>query len=304
MFDKLGDILANTKFKLASESPTIAIGAGIIGLGVSIVLSSRATLKAQKVVEEHKAGLVEAHENYVLIKDDVDKEGKPKFTEKDYQRTQFNVVVKTSGKLLKLYGPTIVLAGLSIASIVYGRNVFQNRLTSLSAAYQVVSSTLESYRKRVAEEVGEEKEDELYYDILKNKAVGAMVDDEDKAVIKKGPVTPGVYARFFDEGSPNYTRRSGENRIFLTSAQAMFNDLLNRRGYVTLNQVYDHLGLEETPEGQYIGWYRRNQGSEDVKYIDFGIFNLDNERTRAFINDQEPSVLLDFNVDGFILDRM
>lgn len=304
MFDKLGDILANTKFKLASESPTIAIGAGVIGLGISIVLSSRATLKAQKVVEEHNAGLVEAHENYALIKDDVDNEGKPKFTEKDYQRIQFNVVAKTAGKLVKLYGPTIVLAGLSIASIVYGRNVFQNRLTSLSAAYQVVSSSLEAYRKRVAEEVGEEKEDELYYDVLKNKAAGAIVSDEQKAVIKKGPVAPGVYARFFDESSPNYTRRSGENRIFLTTAQQMFNDILNRRGYVTLNQVYDHLGLEETPEGQYIGWYRRNQGSEDVKYIDFGIFNLDNERTRAFINDQEPSVLLDFNVDGFILDRM
>lgn len=292
MFKNIDKILNNVKFKISAETPTIAIAAGVIGLGAAIVLSGRATLKAQKVVEDHKAELELIAEDVDVVED-----------HNAFQKHRLNVGLKTAGKLLKVYGPTIAIAGLSISSIVYGRNAFQARLTSLSAAYQVLNSTLERYRKQVEAEVGSEKEDEIYYGALSEGATRDRVEDEDKAVIRKGEVNRSVYARFFDEASPNWTSRKGENRIFITTAERYFNDILDRRGYVFLNDVYAHLGMEETPEGQYIGWYRRAQG-EDYKRIDFGIFNLDNERTRAFVNDQEPSILLDFNVDGYILNRI
>ena len=158
MFKNIDTILNNVKFKISAESPTIAIAAGVLGLGAAIVLSGRATLKAQKGVEDHNAELDEIHETYVI---DSDGEGTPKMTEKAFQSAQFKVAMKTAGKLLKVYGPTIAIAGLSISSIVYGRNAFQARLTSLSAAYQVLNSTLERYRKQVEAEVGSEKEDEI-----------------------------------------------------------------------------------------------------------------------------------------------
>lgn len=300
MLTQLSSALSTAKFKLIAESPTLAIGAGVIGLGATIFLSSRATLKSQEVLAEYKENLAEAHENHELIKDEKNEKGEPKITEKDYQLVQFNILLKTSGKILKLYGPSIALAGLSIASIVYGRNAFQNRLTSLSAAYQVVSSSLEAYRKRVAAEVGEEKEDELYFDMIKD---AAPKEDKEHAVIKKSRQDNSVYARFFDESSPNWTTRRGENRIFLTQAQAMFNDILSRRGFLFLNEVYEHLGIETTPEGQYIGWVKSSDPKKH-NYVDFGLFNSDNASARRFVNDDEVSALLDFNVSGYILDKM
>lgn len=290
MLNTIAKSLSHAKFKFIAESPTIAIGAGVVGLTAAIVLSGRAALKAKPVIDEYK-------ENKQAID--------PELSEKEQQSVLINHAVTAGTKLAKIYAPTVAIAGLSIAGIVYGRNAFQHRITSLSAAYQVLSSTLESYRKRVEAEVGEEKESELYFDNAKTQALKdkERIEGKDAAVIRKGAVKHSVYARFFDETSPNWNSRPGENRLFLQNAQQYFNDILNRRGYVFLNEVFDFLGLENTPEGQYIGWYRRKP-SEDIKRVDFGLFDLDSEAKRRFINDDEPTILLDFNVDGYILDKM
>lgn len=292
MLNTLVKVMNKTKFKVIAESPTIAIGAGVVGLGATIVLSSRATLKAQEVVAEHKEAINQTVEDYNLVKDSKNADGTPKLTEKDFELMQLNVWFKSAVKMVKLYAPSVALAGLSIAAIVYGRNMFQNRIATLGAAYQVATSSLEAYRKKVGEEVGVEKEEVLYHETLKDLA-------PKNGKVNKKPNEYSVYARFYDEYAPNWTPRSGENRYFLHSTQSYFNDILNRRGYVFLNEVYNHLGLEEVPEGQVMGWIR----GKDT-YIDFGIFDGNTMATRAFINDNEPSVLLDFNITGYILDKV
>ena len=37
-------------------------------------------------------------------------------------------------------------------------------------------------------------------------------------------------------------------------------------------------------------------------FVDFGIYDDANEKARDFVNGYEPRILLDFNVDGVILD--
>ena len=63
-----------------------------------------------------------------------------------------------------------------------------------------------------------------------------------------------------------------------------------------LNDVYKMLGMDPTTAGQIVGWVVGNRDS----FIDFGIYNPDNERARLFVNGGERSILLDFNVDGVI----
>jgi hypothetical protein len=86
----------------------------------------------------------------------------------------------------------------------------------------------------------------------------------------------------------------------LRGQQQFFNDLLIRRGNVFLNEVYDALGIERTQAGSVVGWMISENGDN---YIDFGFYDGDSERARAFVNGNERSVLLDFNVDGVIYDR-
>ena len=74
--------------------------------------------------------------------------------------------------------------------------------------------------------------------------------------------------------------------------------MLQSRGHVFLNDVYDSLGIERSRAGSVVGWVLNGDGDN---YVDFGIFEVDN---RDFVNGTERSILLDFNVDGVIFDKI
>jgi hypothetical protein len=102
-----------------------------------------------------------------------------------------------------------------------------------------------------------------------------------------------VHARSFDETNAYWEKKPEYNLLFLKNTQNYFNDLLNSRGHVFLNEVYDRLGFKRTPAGQVVGWLRSGKGAG---YIDFAIHDEQKSST--------PSVSLDFNVDGIIYDQI
>ena len=60
--------------------------------------------------------------------------------------------------------------------------------------------------------------------------------------------------------------------------------------------------MNETQAGCVVGWILSKDGSTD-DFVDFGIFDRDSERARAFVNDFEDRILLDFNVaNSFVRD--
>ena len=62
------------------------------------------------------------------------------------------------------------------------------------------------------------------------------------------------------------------------------------------------LGIPRTKAGQIVGWVKNNKDENADHYIDFGIFNVNRPKSRDFVNGYENVILLDFNVDGPILD--
>jgi hypothetical protein len=121
-------------------------------------------------------------------------------------------------------------------------------------------------------------------------------------VTRVGPAGASIYARFFDPYSPSWSKEPEYNLIFLKCQQNYANDLLASRGHVFLNEVYDMLGIERSQAGAVIGWVLAHDGSTD-NYINFGIF-ADNDAAIDFVNGREGSILLDFNVDGVIFDKI
>ena len=63
--------------------------------------------------------------------------------------------------------------------------------------------------------------------------------------------------------------------------------------------------MEETEAGQVVGWIYdpENPNHNGDNYVDFGILDVYNKQKRRFINGHERSVLVDFNVDGDILEK-
>jgi hypothetical protein len=168
-----------------------------------------------------------------------------------------------------------------------------------------MEASFAKYRKDVAEVIGAEKERDIRLGFRDE-----VIEDEDgnaKTVTNVDGVGPhgySQYARFFDESSVNWSRTPEYNLMTLRAIQNHANDLLHSRGFVFLNEVYKELGIPMSQEGQLVGWTRKGSNGEGDGYVDFGIYDFQSDDRRAFVNGLERSILLDFNVDGFIQDKI
>lgn len=287
---------------LKKHSPEILIGVGIVGTITSTVMACKASTKANDILENSKQELEKIHEVAN------NPEYAEAYTEKDYKKDLTIVYAKTGVEFVKLYGPSIALGAASIACILTGHGVLRKRFVELSAAYAAVDSSFKQYRGRVVERFGKELDHELKYNI-KNKEVDEIViDDEGNETVVKTTIKtaePSDYARFFDESCTCWDKNPEYNLMFIKQRQAEANDRLRLRGHLFLNEVYDMLGMQRSRAGNIVGWVYDPENGKGDNYVDFGnIYDLHDERKRAFVNGYERNILLDFNVDGNVLDLM
>ena len=306
LMTKASRLLGNASLQIRKHSPEILMVAGVVGTVASTVLACKATLKVNEVLEEKKNTIDAIHtclENETI-----------EYTEEDSKKDLTILYAQTGIKLVKLYAPAVILGALSITSIVAGHKILKKRNLALAAAYAVVDKGFKDYRKRVVERFGEELDKELRYN-LKAKEIEEVVKDKDgnekveKKVVNivdsENPLN-GVseYAKFFDEVSTNWSKDPEYNLMFLRRQQDWANEKLKATGYLFLNEVYDMLGIPRTQAGQVVGWIYDKKNPNGDNYVDFGIYDVHSEAKRGFVNGVERSILLDFNVDGVIYDKI
>lgn len=287
---------------LKKHSPEILITAGVVGIVASTVMCCKATLKVDEILEESK-------ETVEKIKEVHETKGEEIYPEQDYKRDLTITYVKMYGKVAKLYAPAVTLGVVSLGCILGAHGIMKKRNVALMAAYKAVEQSFSDYRKRVVEEFGERK-DYLYYNGLKEETVTEEVVDEDgkKKKVKKtievrdeGYHSP--YEFFFDESSSEWSKTPEYNKHFLVAQQNYFNNLLMSRGHVFLNEIHDALGTPRTQAGAVVGWVLpKDENDKRDGYIDLGLFDVNNESSRDFINGYERSILIKPNVDGVIYD--
>lgn len=234
------------------------------------------------------------------------------YSEEDSKKDLAIIYVQSGLKLAKAYAPAVILGAVSIVSILASNDILRKRNVALAAAYTAIDRGFKDYRNRVIERFGEEVDRELKYNIKAKKITETVIDEDgkEKKVKETVDVVEGIegysdYARFFDDGCEGWVKDSEYNLMFLRSRQNYANDLLVSRGYLFLNDVYDMLGIPRTKAGQVVGWiYDPDNNEKGDNYVDFGIYNLHRQVNRDFVNGYEKAILLDFNVDGYILDRM
>ena len=230
------------------------------------------------------------------------------YTREDGKKDLVIVYIQTGIKLLKLYGPSIAVGALSITGILASNNILRKRNIALAAAYTTVDRSFKAYRGRVIERFGEDLDKELKYNIKAKEVKESIVDEEGKKkTVKKKVDVVGIdgyseYARFYDDGCNGWTKDAEFNLMFLRHTQAQANDILKRRGYLFLNEVYDMLGFQRTKAGQIMGWIYDEENPVGDNFVDFGIYNTDIEKARDFVNGLERVIVLDFNVSN-ILDN-
>jgi hypothetical protein len=291
-------------FQLKKHSPEILIVAGVAGAVTSAVMACKATTKLNDILEESKEQVDKIHEA-IEHPENLPEE----YTEEDGKKDLTIVYTQTAVKLLKLYGPSIVLGGLSITAILTSNNIMRKRNIAIAAAYTSVDKSFKDYRGRVVERFGKDLDRELRYNIKKEEVEETIVDEKtgkEKTIKKTIDVANDVseFAKFFDDGCTGWTKDPELNLAFLLKQQAFANDKLKANGYLYLNEVYDMLGIPRTKAGQIVGWIYDEKNPIGDNYVDFGIFDSNKVKNRDFVNGYERTILLDFNVDGNILNLM
>ena len=289
-------------FQLKKHSPEILIVTGIVGIVTSAVMACKATTKINDILEDTKTQVEKVHT--VLEDESIPEET---YSEEDSKKDLAIIYAKIGLSFVKLYGPSILLGAVSIASIITSNNILRKRNIALAAAYTVVDTGFKEYRGRVIERFGEELDKELKYNIKAENVKETFIDEDgsEKTVDKTVEMTDphacySNYARFYDDGCKGWTKDPELNLVFLKQMQQYANDRLRARGHLFLNEVYDMLGIPHSSAGQIVGWIYDEDNPVGDNYVDFGIYDTYKEKSRDFVNGYERVILLDFNVDGII----
>jgi energy-converting hydrogenase Eha subunit E len=283
--------------KIKAKSPEILLGAGVVGVIVGTVEACKATKKIEPIMEEHNKNVDDIHMAKSVGKNTIDNSGKD-YTEKDAAKDLTKTYINTGAKLVKLYLPSGLIIIGSIGCMIGSHVILNRRNVALAAAYSALDTCYNEYREQVINKYGDDVDKELRFGVKANKPKDESEEKTYKAT-EKTTLTPNGYSRFFDETNPFWKKDPHFNKDFLLSQQRYCNDRLKAKGILSLNEAYELLGFEPTKAGQIIGWiYDKNRECQ----INFGLFDVNNSSKREFINGLENAILLDFNVDGNILD--
>ena len=322
----------NDSFQQAE--PTVCIVLGILGSAAAVYLAWQAGRKTDEVIEEIKNDISEVREKrpkevteaptgrtfYVVEEGQVEK--------KEYNKMFLKVVTSAAIKVGKLFAPAIITEIGSIAFIGYGTGQISERAAAATELAATYAGVLVSYRDRVKSYVGEEKERQIYYgmheETIEEPELGKngepKVTKDGKPKMKKTVVTVldeelakhSPFARIF---SPDFTYEFGRDELtgeediwyngkMIKDVERYYNNIIQYSPYhiVTLNDIYSHLGMDLSADGQSIGWHGHKDrktgefifdcgGPEGIKIQAFPIWyhdEVDGSLKKAYI--------MDFNV--------
>lgn len=299
--------------KVKKYSPEMLLVGGIVSGVAATVMACKATTKLNPVLEKTR-------ENVEMVRQGIENgecmaevDGEivaVPYSEEEGKKDMAVYYAKGGLEVAKLYGPAVLLGAVSLTCILTSNGIMRKRNLAITAAYMAEHTNFKEYRSRVIERFGKELDRELKYNIKAKEIEEVTVDEEGNEVTEKKTVEVAdrrcidysPYAVVFECGNPNWTDVAEDNKFFLVQQQRYANDLLKTRGHLFLNEVYDMIGANRTKAGAQVGWIYDKTIPYGDNYVDFGIFDVYNEKACDFVNGIEKAIILDFNVDGVILD--
>ena len=303
--NKLSRSFHKVGFKFKKHSPEILVVTGIVGIVASTVMACKATTKVNDIVDEAKETIDKIHDSVENHKHTSDGE---EYTQEIANKDLSIVYAQTGLKFIKLYGPAVAIGIMSIGCMIGSNRILRKRNVALAAAFATVDKSFKEYRGRLIDRFGKDLDRELRFGIKAKEVEETVVDENgkestvNKTVEVVDPNTAhSLYSVVFCEGNTGWTKNAELNKVFLIQQQNWANDKLRLRGYLTLNEVYEMIGAT-TAYGQIAGWVYTEDCSIGDNFVDFGIFDVNNEKACDFVNGRERSIILDFNCIGNILE--
>ena len=147
-------------------------------------------------------------------------------------------------KAAPIYAPAAAVGAGTVACI-FGSNVLSTRSqASIISAYAVANRAYKQYRNKIIDICGTDAEKQIRDEIIIDEAnppeeVECFEDLEGTAALFYEPISHTCF----------YSTVGNVMR-----AEYQLNRTISVRGYIYLNEFYDLLGIDTTPEGEKLGW--------------------------------------------------
>lgn len=246
MKDKITNFIKTTKGFMHKHSPEILTGIGVTGMITTTVLAVKATPKALTLIEDKKK---ELNVDKLTVKDTIVAAWKP-------------------------YIPAAVTCVVSASCIIGASAVSTKRNAALATAYAISEKTLLTYRDKVVETLGEKKEKEIREKVAQDEVNKKPVSSTQIITTSKGDTLcmDAISGRYFKSDIDIIKKAVNE-----------LNRQMTHHNYISLNELYNEIGLEPIKTGDSLGWN-----------IDNGLIEPD--FSACLTNDDEPCIVLDFLV--------
>lgn len=242
---KIANFIKTTKGFISKHSPEILTGIGVTGMITTTVLAVQATPKALYLLEETE-----------------DIKGE-KLTP-----------LETVKAAWKPYIPAAVTGVLSVSCIVGASTINTKRNAALATAYTLSEKALITYRDKVVETIGEKKEKEIRDKVSQDDVHKHPVAKSEVIVTSKGNTLcrDSLSGRYF--------------RTDLDQIRKAINELnreMTYQNYVSLNDLYNKIGLDSVKQGDRLGWN-----------LDNGLIEIDFDA--CLTENEEPCVVIDYTL--------
>ena len=214
---------------LTKYSPGILTGIGIAGMIGATFMAVKATPKALYLIE----------------------------TKKEESEVEELTPVETIKTCWKCYIPATLTTVLSAVCLIGASTVSAKRNAALATAYSISEAALREYQEKVVEVVGEKKEKAVRDAVAKNQ-------------IERDPVTKSEVV-IIDSNSNTLCYEPLSGRYFkstidkIKKAEIKLDRQMIQEMYVSLNDFYWEIGLDETDLGDKMGW-NLSKGYMDLSF--------------------------------------
>lgn len=240
-------LVNKSKYFIGKHSPEILTGLGITGMITTTVLAVKATPKAIDLINKKKVQLE-----------------KEELT-----------VVETVKAAWKPYLPSIGMGVSSIACIICANRVNSKRNAALAAAYSLSERTLSTYRDKVIETIGEKKEKAIREKVAQEEVDNNKLGSTQVIIASQGNTL------CMDSMSGRYFRSDMET---IKQSINKLNRRLTYENYISLNEFYGEIGLDNTKNGDLLGWN-----------IDSGL--IEPTFSTCLAENGQPCIVIDFMVE-------
>lgn len=271
----LGTTFLKVQKVVVKNAPTILAVMGAVGAVAATGLAIDGTLKAQEELdrrarEEKGESYYKAQEAQHLLE-----EGKSNTdicnaldvkvvkTEEEAKEYVTDLVslkpLTTKEKILlyaKYYAPAAIMLGASIFCIFSGNHISKKRIIQLTGALAASTVSLNEYKDKVTEVVGKKKAQEIKDELIQDKVLNNPSTEANTFIPNMGN-QPDL-SLWYDTVSDRYFY---SNIDYIRKAEIEAQRMLEKNGFVSMNDVYAILGIREIPIGDDCGWSKDMNGS-------------------------------------------